>query len=578
MFLNNFVVLNNEKRDMMNKKYYILIFLSILLAQSVMSAETPQINRTQAFDWLYSEMNRTNWNDDTDIIALSILALGPESKYDLDEGIEKLEERNWANPYESSLAILALYKAGVDVDEDIQELIDQQQKAQDSGSWLIQMRNLNDKEASCNLFYNEDVDFRIINNTITEGPCSGDTWVDFESCIALSEGIGVHEQFDVDCTNADPSLIFRDNNNEFFILDETSPFNIDNSCFEQSGSCDCRNSLYASWVLNEVGNKSQVWTFPWMSSFCSEDGENINNALLYIISNEEVFADKLKDSFGGSSWENDEYITAVGYMALSKSSSNSQITNEIKEWLAVTQRGTGSWRDDPEKTAMVLYALYSRGQSFSFDVSDDNDYGTSSFCGNSILEFGEDCDGSSNGCGLNEVCSSCQCVTSNQTSCTVNDGCIEDSDCTLGPNGVCTSLCECDYRCTSSDDCLSGQVCEFQHCVAAIDDGDGISEDDNGSNFLTYIWILLGIIVALGAAYLAYLKFVKHKKIGKPKKTDKDFESSPILSRKYPSAKEAIQKPQQIKKEPEPKSSGDDFLERRLDESIRKAKELLKKK
>lgn len=559
---------------MMNKKYFILLIVSLLVVHGVYSADSASINKTQAFDWLYQEMNSSDWDFDTDVIALSVLALGPERRYDIEGGVERLKDRNWRNDYERSLAILALYKAGVDVDDDIGELIDNQIEAQNSGSWLIQMRNTNEREASCNLDFNGDIDFRVINNTVTEGPCTGDTWVDFEQCIAFAEGVGIHESVEIQCTNAQPSLIFRDSSNEFFILDETSPFSVDNACFG-SGSCECKPSLYASWVLNEVGNKSQVWTFPWMSSFCSDDDTNEYNSLLYLISNEEAFANKLKDSFGGSSWENDEYITALGLGALSKSSSSSQIVSDAKEWLAVTQRSDGSWRDDPLKTAMVLYILYSKGSSFSYVDSDNDDGSFGGFiCGDGFKEVGEECELTSD-CSTGEVCSSCLCVASSQNTCTVSDDCMSDDDCKSGSNGFCTSSCTCDYSCTSDSDCLGGQVCEFRRCVNPSNN-DNVGGESSGSNFLGYVWFALGLIIVLGLAYLAYLKFIKNKTLGKNNK-NKDQGTGPIMSRKYPTAKQAVQKPQTQPKS-EPRSSNDDFLERRLDESIRKAKDLLGKK
>jgi len=55
---------------------FLLVFFVILLASSANAATSSEINKTQAYEWLYEQMNSSSWNENVDEVALSVLALG----------------------------------------------------------------------------------------------------------------------------------------------------------------------------------------------------------------------------------------------------------------------------------------------------------------------------------------------------------------------------------------------------------------------------------------------------------------------------------------------------------------------
>ncbi|MBT3691324.1 hypothetical protein HOG16_03740, partial [Candidatus Woesearchaeota archaeon] len=85
---------------------FLLVFFVILLASFANAETSPEINKTQAYEWLYEQMNSSSWNENVDEIALSILALG-SGDYNLSDGIDKLRDleyggSNWGNIKDTS--------------------------------------------------------------------------------------------------------------------------------------------------------------------------------------------------------------------------------------------------------------------------------------------------------------------------------------------------------------------------------------------------------------------------------------------------------------------------------------------
>src|SRR3989344_3037632 len=126
---------------MMNK---ILVFILMFIFVTVNVSAQGNFSTSSAFEWLNKTMANSNWNQDVDEIAMSILALR-NGGYDTQRGIDRLFEiegrdDNWEEVSDTAYAILALYKSGYEgnVTEELSWLEDEERLG-DTGEWLIQI-------------------------------------------------------------------------------------------------------------------------------------------------------------------------------------------------------------------------------------------------------------------------------------------------------------------------------------------------------------------------------------------------------------------------------------------------------
>ncbi len=563
----------------------VFVILSLFIVQFSVYADnetTEDFDLAKGFEWLHDEMVSTNWGNEIDTLSWSILALR-NGGYDVSPGIQRLNQLkdysdNWNDDaYDTSMAVLAMYKSGENVDNEIEWLEINQKQVLAGGEWLIQFLVEGDEEATCKIYYEDQLERTFtINDTeiISPSDCNeGDHWVDFEACIKGGTA-EEYEEFSVNCRNSNigASLLYH-SGSDYYIVDQEEPLEIENACFHgRTNNCRCTVTQYASWVLEEVG--THPYTFPYLRSNCNE--EIIDNVFLYMLTGNSIYSSFLEEekSPGDGSWEGREETTAMAVMALEESS---VLISDSVEWLKFQQRKSdGSWDGDVKTTAMVLYAL-------TDDVYTTPVPTNTSSCGNAVIDSGEECEFTSDCNESSAICTGCQCVVDPECEydyecepgevcelgiCVQESGCTLDSDC--GDGYVCESG-ECKWRgdsvtdgCTYDFDCSEGYICEDGECV------------EEGSGWVT--WLIVALVVILGGigGYLGYKQYFSKRKPKSPAR------GRPLPTRKsplggYPSTSQRVPARAAAPRTPAKDAKGD-RLERELDQSLKKAKDLLRRK
>lgn len=574
--------------------FVILLVVIFLISPLLVFAEneTDEFDIQKGFEWLHDEMTSNGWGSDVVSLSWSILALR-NGGYDVDDGIERLEQLensnyNWDNDvYDTSMAILALHKSGENIEDEKTWLLDQQKRALRSGQWLIQL--LYDGETECKITYEgDDFEFTVNDTEIVQpSDCSsaiGDPWIDFEQCIADDDAEMV-ETIGVSCLDSvDSSLLFR-SGNDYYIVDQDKPLKIENACFYGSNSgCSCSSTQYASWALQELGDRPL--TIPYLRSKCND--RVLDDVFLYMLTSSSLYSNSLLEGKNARAndggWDNDYEKTAMAVIALRDSPS--RVSTSIN-WLEFWQDPDGSWDQDIATTAKVLYAMTAEAYTH---VSND----TTSFCNyNGIVDGGEECEVTSHCYEPDTVCEGCLCIplidcTSNPEIC--DDGyecvvgrCVEESECdttndcidTYGAGYECRNG-QCDSVFVDQDECATNFDCEGKYGEGWECDGGECIE--KGSSWLTWLIVTLIIIVGLIGAWFGYKQFyLKRKgprpweKVANQKKLPTTGSPSP-----YPAARRSI--PARRPVVPSAQPVGVDRLERQLDNSLKKARDLLRKK
>jgi hypothetical protein len=553
------------------KFIFLVIFFLVFLVGYVNATNitsTQRINETSAYDWLYDQMNSSGWNKNPSEIALSILALGGKG-YNVSDGIDKLKDlesdNNWGNGdiKDTSLAILALYNAGENVSEEIKWLKEQHKKAMTDGTWYIQLDS-SYIGTMCTLKYgNDEFEFEVngtnVIQTNNDYCTDASHWINFVNCVKR-EDVGISEEIGVRCDrDTSSSIIFQSPENEYFIVDEGEPLNIQNGCFYWRSSCDCDYSGYAAWVLKEVGAESFVK--PYMMYKCA--GAK-GYSFLYIITDDPFYSDWLESNQQGGSWDGKLRTTYLALLALKKYGKKSDsFINDAISYIEYYQDNDGSWNQNIEDTAFILYILYSG------DFRRISNVTSRSVCGDGLIQGLEDCEGDDlnnktcRSLGFDSGNLSCNSdCTFDTTGCVISgSGYCGDGDCGLGE--TCSS---CEIDCGSCNGTGSTQIT----CPSGKELNPVTGQCEKKSSWLKWLVVILSVILGVVVIYYVYTKYFKRKRGGK--------EQSPITINRPPFRMTRQNIP--IKRQPvvSPVSSRREAkIERELEESLKRARELLKK-
>lgn len=573
----------------MVKKYILLVFLFVFVNSLIVYAadnetsSSKSVDKEKAYDWLYNESKKENWGGNAEIISWVVLALKNNAKYDYNKALDKLEDieddSNWDDDiYATAMAIIALKKTGNNVDNEIEWLYDRQEEVLESGNWYIQFLT-EDEEAQCNILYEDEEykEFTINKTEITDSSEScgvvGESWVDFEECVK-DDDADMYETFEIDCLSSEKvetSILFK-NSDKYYIVDQSEPLEIENSCFYgNNNDCTCLDTQYGSWAMYVVNDPDyRYYTLPYLRSNCNDNVQG--NIFLYMLTSSDEYYNYLVSEDGqmnDGSFDADEYKTALALIAMKGKSSSSGTVSKAVNWLAHKQRADGSWDGSIKTTAAVLYAL-------TADISPTPQTNQST-CGDKKLDnLTEQCEFASQ-CGNSSlVCNSlCKCVP--QT------GCVRSEECSyLGPNYVCKNgkceyegECDCDIdeecnsagvcvpkaECGIDDPCEEGYECENGKCIEKV-----------SNSWVTWLIVFLIVVVGLVGAYFGYKKFFK-KKGSKPAVFKPGAPFTPRSS--YTPTKQNVPV---TARQPQSYSSGTDKMEEQLDQSLKKARDLLRGK
>ena len=573
---------------------FLLVFFVILLASSANAATSSEINKTQAYEWLYEQMNSSSWNENVDEVALSVLALG-SGDYNITEGIDKLRELEYSGGYwdtikDTSLATLALNNVGEDMTEEVEWLKTQYVLAFTGGNWYIQVDTAH--EGECTLNHDQTGtthSFSVVEGQISSS-CGDSNWIDFESCISL---VGINEDIDVSCElggTYSPSLIWQ-TSDEYYLFDQGKNMNLENGCFlTNQGSCSCEYSGYAAWVLDKLGEETYV--NPYLRFKCPS---NIaRNAFLYMLldsSDTGQYSTWLKGAqWPDGSWGVDEEgageeeYTALAILALKqKASSNSANIRDASEWLATQQMDDGSWNGNIRDTAFILYVLYGKDYiPYDGGVDDGN------YCGDGYMDDEEDCEVDTH-CNvtLGEICiDSCECVLESETNETGNPQDPDEDPCgdgfcdRLGGESCSSCRMDCLDYCGEDDGDDDGDDDDYddEECVDDDDCGDGercnkaSNKCEKKSSWLKWLVAVLAVLLGVAIFYYVYMRYFKDKTSGKKRGGKQPPKASPFpfkTTRQRVPIKRPATNPNLARR--------DSKLEKELEESLKKARDVLKK-
>ncbi|HLC56221.1 MAG TPA: hypothetical protein VJJ23_03220 [Candidatus Nanoarchaeia archaeon] len=622
----------------MNKrgKFVISILFMLIISIIGVNAQTEDAG----FQWLNKSVSDVNWKISTQAASWSILALG-KNNYNVDSGVDVLLHRRnlnggWNNNVkDSSLAILALEESDVDISKSVEWLLKKQQKANTDGSWLIQIKTENEGSCEVSVDEGDTKTFTVDNNKVScDFDGNGDgygNWIDLEGCGGFS--LKAYSTVDVNCNNlgsADINLIYKNGNNYYLLQDKKSTnrfnFEIENSYFG-----DYESTLIATWMLNEIGEIQNVHTLSYLEGNI-RDNFVLDRALLYGITKKDVYknwVEAKQNNFTGS-LDGNVYNTALVILNLKGSNLADKATDWIKNEQNTREQSTnyGSWGGSVEDTAIVLYSAFTAGGDI---IIDDGVKGNVSLgngvCGDSALDADEECDASydSKGkklqgddryCQVDERCvksgdtNECSCkkvsLAVNETRKEICDdskdndgngkidcldsGCRNDAACTSK-----TQQCNNDKICDTGESCLCNDCRNDIRCKSPTEGDQEICDDgeDNDGNgdidckdttckddpickkkgFPWWIVTIVVLVIAFGLIY--YFVFSKRKpKEKKPfedileKKHEGGFKMRPSIAGHTPQK----QQPQRFS------SYRDEELEKELDKSLKKAREIITKK
>ncbi len=542
-----------------------------------------------SFEWVY---NKTTDNvgsvvDD----SFAVIALLAEGDRDISQLVDRLKTRMdktagcWptggCKVKDTSLAVLAMYLSGQD--EEAKKGVDWLKSARiaglKGGEWWLVIKGTS-PEGSCVVSYKQTKKtFNFVEDKIRE--VGGKYYINL---VQIAPGIlssGILPTINVDCSGLPGSivtLLHKPNPNTFFIQKSETAANVElkvaNVCFGESktsSSCDYESSLYATWVLVELGQDGLSFDEIGDTLYLQSKVKTTNIKDLALLNRILYRAGNVAPSFvkelasrqkQGGDWEGDVFTTSLATFGLLGNSEHVDVVNRGAAYLERRRNvRDGSWDNNIKSTSMALITLHgvdlAKGNVGRVRVPVDGSKvsGTKEDCSNGIDDDGDefadcgdtDCEEEKvKLCSNNEVdeceegvdcggfCNACEGEqepkgTETSKECEANSDCDTGQECV---GGKCQSKEEepPEEECKSDDECSDGEECKSGKCLPK----EGRS--------LWWLWLLIILIVIGGGGAFFYLYYVKSGKAGlghlfkkKPKgptfeqfKIQQEFKPQPI--------------------------------------------------
>lgn len=542
---------------------------------------------TNSYNWLYD--TTTNKSLDVQEESAALMALLGQPTRELSGIVEELVKtedpvqhcwpKGGCKTKDSSLATLALYLAGQDVNQEVKWLKDAKISMGNKGEWWLVIKSSTD--GTCNIKYGNRPakPFELEGDKIKKA--KGEYYINLNE-IDTSILRAVTPKIEVDCSTIPSTiiaLVFKPDANTFFIQKSEAVTNTElvvaNACYgtgKSTNTCDYESTALASWTLLEMGEtgstKDDLGTIIYLESQLKPGNpvhlSLLNRVLLKSSSVAPSFLEELaKQQKQDGSFNGDVYATSLAVLAMDGTEKTENV-GRARDYLLRRVGKDGSWNKNVRNTAFALLALHGvdLGRAEIENIEPSNI--KREVCGNNL---DDDNDGVQD-CGEEE--------------------CKEEELCKITEEEAEEE--EEPVSCTASADCESGQECIFGACVQKEEETEETPADvldetppeDKGGSIWVWVIILIVALLVLGTVF--YLKYVKTGKVSlsdlfrkKKKQTFEDYrrvaEFKPVEQPRQtqPTRQQA---PPRIAPQRAVKSKEEEELER----SLREAEKLIKGK
>jgi hypothetical protein len=515
------------------KKGVVLLFLFSIILASLVVAQDEEVASIEdkAYTCIQSRFNQTDCDSlSSEGRIFALLTLGKCKD-------EVLDDSN----YESDLkytaqAVLALNKVGVNVDDTVEWLLEQNKIPTDM-IWYLQIDST--EATSCTIEYGStsntiDIaeDKKISSNAgtcLTRATEYNNYWYKINpTCY--------EEEFEISCDrDFITTLLFKKpNDNTIHVAYDThsekgggtTTEQINFLCFQKGNVCNYEGTLWSTLVLDYLNIEEDLSPYKFYLSTLSDNYPTyLPSSFLFFMTAENKFENELIELQNkDGSWKKGTdayYDTAVALLSVPKESTSWK--NAIS-WLEKKQEDSGCWNSNNfVDTAFISYVVWQRGVSLTGGqtISTGEDcVDAGYFCMSGASCTGEilsayDCSSFDKCCSKEESLETCEDLSGEI--CNSNQQCAGGTsentfDLSYGQTCCVAGACEAktteEFTCASSggtcryDGCSSGEESSFETCE--FGDTCCVKKTTASSNYL-WLWILIFLIL-IGLVVLGIFK------------------------------------------------------------------------
>jgi len=506
----------------MKKEVLLFTFLLVLLLPFALADnESEQV--AQAYDCLEDKVEGNCSILSLEQAIFSLLAIGEcESEVEAAGSNDCWPAEN-CNVKTTAQAILALDKVGANT-EDAEIWLLAQKETPTNLNWFLEIDST--EETTCTISYSGTSHQIIVREDKTLSSSAG-------TCLSLAQSnywfrispTCFDVEFEVTCDQSFlTGLLFKKTDSSTIYVEKdpstASPggstrTQVNSFCFANGNECDYEGSLWATLVLDKVGEEIDSFV-PYLTTIAEDYDRFLPESFLYLITGFADFRNNLLLKQKTDYWEEsgDKYYdTALVLLALQDQTADEKAN--AKEWLLESQDDEGCWQGNIRNTAFILYSTWpkiiSRGttepdcEEMGYDcVSEIN-------CEGHILEY--ECAGlfvccdtpisletcsAMNGieCNYGEDCTGTMLIAADTNDCCVEGICQEigssSADCEEQSGYICEPSGFCDEEYTET----FSYTCDFGYACCMPD-----SSSSGGSSIFIWVLVILVVLVIVGIVF-----------------------------------------------------------------------------